>query len=64
VRAAGVGLLLVLLAWNLAELTAKSGLTGLAERFMGTAQVSWPLAILLSSRRGQRQARKLPGKDL
>ena len=34
-RAAGVGLLLVLLAWNLAELTAKSGLTGLAERFMG-----------------------------
>ncbi len=53
VSAAAVGTLLVLLAWYLAELITKGGLTGLAERAMGTAQVGWPLVVVLSSRRGQ-----------
>jgi len=52
VSAAAIGVLLVLVAWYLAELTTKGGLTGLAERVMGTAQIGWPLAVVLSTRRG------------
>jgi hypothetical membrane protein len=48
VSAAAVGVLLALLAWYLAELTSRGGLTGLAERVMGTAQVGWPLVVVLS----------------
>jgi Protein of unknown function (DUF998) len=53
VSAAAIGTLLALLAWYLVELTTKGGLTGLAERAMGTAQVGWPLAVVLSIRRGR-----------
>jgi hypothetical membrane protein len=51
VSAAAVGTLLALLAWYLTELTTKGGLTGLAERVMGMAEVGWPLAVVLSCRR-------------
>ena len=50
VSAAAVATLLALLAWYLMELTAKGGMTGLAERVMGTAEVGWPLAVVLSCR--------------
>jgi hypothetical protein len=51
VSAAAVGALLALLAWFLAELITKGGMTGLAERAMGVAQAGWPLAVVLSCRR-------------
>jgi hypothetical protein len=51
VSAAGVGALLALLAWYLAELIAKGGMTGLAERAMCVALVGWPLTVVLSCRR-------------
>jgi hypothetical protein len=51
VSAAAVGTLLALLGWYLTELTTKGGLTGLAERVMGVAEVGWPLAVVLSCRR-------------
>jgi hypothetical protein len=47
VSAAAVATLLALFAWYLMELTAKGGMTGLAERVMGTADVGWPLAVVL-----------------
>jgi hypothetical protein len=50
VSAAAVATLLALLAWYLMELTAHGGMTGLAERVMGTAEVGWPLAVALSCR--------------
>ena len=50
VSAAAVATLLALLAWYLMELTTKGGTTGLAERVMGTAEVAWPLAVVLSCR--------------
>jgi hypothetical membrane protein len=50
VSAAAVATLLALLAWYLMELTAKGGMTGLAERVMGTAEIGWPLAVVLSCR--------------
>jgi hypothetical membrane protein len=53
VSAAAIGVLVALIAWYLTELTTKGGLTGLAERVMGTAQVGWPLVVVLSSRPGQ-----------
>jgi hypothetical protein len=49
--AAAAATLLALLAWYLLELTASGGMTGLAERVMGTAEVSWPLTVVLSCRR-------------
>jgi hypothetical membrane protein len=54
VSAAAVVVLLALLAWYLTELTSRGGLTGLAERVMGTAQVGWPLVVVLSGRRPAR----------
>jgi Protein of unknown function (DUF998) len=51
VSAAGVGALLALLAWYLAELIARGGMTGLAERAMCVALVGWPLMVVLSCRR-------------
>jgi hypothetical protein len=51
VSAAAVGTLLALLAWFLTELITKGGMTGLAERVMGVADVGWPLAVVLSCRR-------------
>jgi hypothetical protein len=51
VSVGGIGVLLALFAWYLAELTTKGGLTGLAERVMGTAEVGWPMAVVLSGRR-------------
>jgi hypothetical protein len=55
VSAAGVGALLALLAWYLAELTAKGAMTGLAERAMCAALVGWPLTVVLSCRRLQQR---------
>ena len=51
VSAAAVGTLLALLAWYLTELITKGGMTGLAERVMGAAEVGWPLAVVSSCRR-------------
>jgi Protein of unknown function (DUF998) len=51
VSAAAVATLLALLAWYLTELIAKGGMTGLAERLMGVAEVGWPLAVVVSCRR-------------
>src|SRR3984957_10491704 len=48
VSGAGVG---ALLAWYLAELIARGGMTGLAERAMCAALVGWPLTVVLSCRR-------------
>jgi hypothetical protein len=48
---AAAATLLALLAWYLAELTTRGGMTGLAERVMGTAEVGWPPAVVLSCRR-------------
>ena len=50
VSAAAIGALLALLAWYLAELIARGGMTGLAERAMCAALVGWPLAVVLSCR--------------
>jgi Protein of unknown function (DUF998) len=50
VSAVAVGTLLALLAWFLTELITKGGMTGLAERVMGAAEVGWPLAVVLSCR--------------
>jgi hypothetical membrane protein len=58
VSAAAVGTLLALLAWFLTELITKGGMTGLAERVMGAAEVGWPLAVVLSSRRPQAGPRR------
>ena len=55
VSAAAVATLLAIFAWYLMELTAKGGMTGLAERVMGTAEVAWPLAVVLSCRRPAKQ---------
>ena len=55
VSGAAVATLLALLAWYLVELTSKGGLTGLAERVMGTAEVGWPLVAVLSCRRAAKQ---------
>ena len=52
--AAAIAALLALLTWYLVELALNGGLTGLAERVMGTAQIGWPLAVVLSSRRAER----------
>jgi hypothetical membrane protein len=57
VSAAAVATLLALLTWYLMELTTKGGMTGLAERVMGTAEVTWPLAVVLSCRRHRRNRR-------
>jgi hypothetical membrane protein len=60
VSAAAVATLLALLAWYLMELTTKGGMTGLAERVMGTAEVGWPLAVVLSCRRPANQRAPAP----
>jgi hypothetical protein len=57
VSAAAVATLLALLTWYLMELTTKGAMTGLAERVMGTAEVAWPLAVVLSCRRPAKQRR-------
>jgi hypothetical membrane protein len=51
VSAAAVVTLVALLAWFLAELITTGAMTGLAERIMGSAEVGWPLAVVLSCRR-------------
>jgi hypothetical membrane protein len=60
VSAAAVGGLLALLAWYLTELVTKGGMTGLAERIMGVAEVGWPLAVVLSCRRPGANGHRLP----
>jgi hypothetical membrane protein len=60
VSAAAVATLLALLAWYLMELTTKGATTGLAERVMGTAEVSWPLAVVSSCRRPAKQRTPAP----
>ena len=50
-----VATLLALLAWYLTELITTGGLTGQGERVMGTAEVGWPLAVVLSCRRPAKQ---------
>jgi hypothetical protein len=57
ISAAAVGTLLALLGWFLTELITKGGATGLAERVMGAAEVGWPLAVVLSCRRQDEEAR-------
>jgi hypothetical protein len=54
---AAAGTLLALLAWFLTELITKGGVTGLAERVMGAAEVGWPLAVVLSCRRLDEEVR-------
>jgi hypothetical membrane protein len=65
VSAAAVATLLALLAWYLMELTTKGGMTGLAERVMGTAEVAWPLAVVLScgGQRSNEHQHKVPLAD-
>jgi hypothetical protein len=60
VTAAAVATLLALLAWYLIELTTKGGMTGLAERVMGTAEVGWPLTVVLSCRQPAKQRTPAP----
>ena len=48
VAAAAVAAQFALLAWFGAELILGAGQVGLAERLVGAAQVSWPLAVVLS----------------
>ena len=60
VSAAAAATLVALLAWYLMELTTKGGMTGLAERIMGTAEVGWPLAVVLSCRRPANQLTPAP----
>ena len=48
VSVSAAAILLGLLAWFCAELVAGGGQVGLAERVMGVAQASWPLAVTLS----------------
>jgi hypothetical membrane protein len=60
VCAAAAAILLALLAWYLMELTTKGGMTGLAERVMGTAEVGWPLAVALSCRRAAKRRTAAP----
>ena len=45
-----------MLAWYLMQLTTKGGMTGLAERVMGTAEIGWPLAVVLSCRHASEAA--------
>ena len=51
VSASAAAMLLGLLAWFGLELVAGAGHVGLAERVMGLAQATWPLAVVLSCRR-------------
>jgi hypothetical membrane protein len=60
VSAAAAATLLALLAWYLMELTTKGAMTGLAERIIGTAEVAWPLAVVLSCRRLAKQRTPAP----
>jgi len=46
--AAAVAVQFALLAWFGTELITASGQVGLAERVMGAAQATWPLAVVLS----------------
>jgi len=48
VSISAIAILLGLLAWFGAELIAGAGQVGLAERVLGAAQASWPLAVVLS----------------
>lgn len=50
-------ILLGLLAWFCAEMIVGGGEVGLAERVMGVAQTSWPLAVALSCRLSHFRAR-------
>lgn len=50
VSAVVAGIMIFLLAWFLAELVARGGQVGLAERIMGVVQAGWPLAVVLSCR--------------
>jgi hypothetical protein len=54
VAAAAVAIQFALLAWFGAELILGAGQVGLAERVMGAAEATWPLAVVLFCR--------LPGK--
>ena len=59
VAASAVAVLLGLLVWFVAELFSGGALVGLAERVLGAAQALWPLAVILSCRRGQARAQAL-----
>lgn len=60
VSASAAGILLGLLAWFGLELVGGAGHVGLAERVMGLAQATWPLAVALSCRLSQCRARTPP----
>jgi hypothetical protein len=60
VSASAAAILLGLLAWFGLELVAGAGHVGLAERVMGLAQATWPLAVVLSCRLSQHHARTPP----
>ncbi|HEX7463010.1 MAG TPA: DUF998 domain-containing protein [Dermatophilaceae bacterium] len=55
VSAAATGALLLTLAWFFTELLMGGQRVGLAERVAAGAQAVWPLAVVLSVRRAQRQ---------
>jgi hypothetical membrane protein len=55
--AAAVAVQFALLVWFGAELILAAGQVGLAERAVGTAQATWPLAVVLSCRLATRPAR-------
>ena len=60
VSVSAAGMLLGLAAWFGAELIAGGAQVGLAERVLGTAQASWPLAVILSCRLSHAPARMPP----
>ena len=57
VSVTAAGILLGLAAWFGAELFAGGDQVGLAERVLGAAQATWPLAVVLSCRLSQASAR-------
>jgi Protein of unknown function (DUF998) len=60
VSAVAAGALLGLLVWFAAELIARGGQIGLAERVLTEAQAAWPLAVVLTCWRSVSPARVPP----
>jgi len=60
VSAIAAGALLALLVWFAAELMARGGQVGLAERVLTEAQAAWPLAVVLTCWRNMSPARVPP----
>ena len=60
VSAVAAGVLFGLLVWFAAELMARGGQVGLAERVLTEAQAVWPLAVVLTCWRSMSPARLPP----